>query len=359
MPPKKKIEDLQEQLNGQLATLEREESRLITSESYHTGFEASQIAKADSNPTTQKKSDTSAELLNPNSINSLKDNDGSQSSGTDGDVDEPSADADEIEPSKLGREFSKIELFNNKESHQFILSHPEILAEKESDALLIMAFNHALNMQDDDARRCTWQALLLQYCRALGPNGVNLFFERIRMPSQAQTVFMNDARDTFLRIKNRAKEVRKQRALEAETGGVETIQLHAINPESTLNINIPPKDSDDPEVIKARKLFDAFPPGFQRALESKNLDEVNGILGKMSAEEAEEIVGQLGEGGMLSLENEIIDATTEEGQKALKIMEELDRKRCEEGQNTTLNTTIGDEHVAEDELSAKYHNDPE
>ena len=47
--------------------------------------------------------------------------------------------------------------------------------------------------------------------------------------------------------------------------------------------------------IKARELFDAFPPGLQRALESGSLDEVNKVLGKMSVEEAEEIVGQLGE----------------------------------------------------------------
>ncbi|CCU81651.1 unnamed protein product [Blumeria hordei] len=347
----KKIEDLQEQLEVKLASLEKEESRLITSESYHTGFEVSQIAKPDSKPTTKKKSDSSAELLNPNS---LKEDDGSQSSGTDADVDEPLADGDEIEPSKLGREFSKIDISNPPESHRFILSHPEILAEKESDGLLIMAFNHALNMQDDEARQCTNQALLLQYCRALGPNGVDLFFKRIRMPGhQAQKVFLDDVKNTFLRIKTRAKEVRKQRALEAESGGVETIQLHAINPGSTLNMNIPPKDSDDPEIIKARKLFEAFPPGFQRALESGSLDEVNSILGKMSAEEAEEIVGQLGEGGMLSLENEIIDATTEEGQRALKNIEELDRNRCEEQQNISPDATI------DDELSAKYHNDPE
>ncbi len=48
---------------------------------------------------------------------------------------------------------------------------------------------------------------------------------------------------------------------------------------------------------------------------------MNKVLGKMSVDEAEEIVGQLGEGGMLSLEQQIIDATTEEGQAALKELE--------------------------------------
>lgn len=41
----------------------------------------------------------------------------------------------------------------------------------------------------------------------------------------------------------------------------------------------------------------------------------------MSVEEAEEIVEKLGEGGMLSLEEGIVDATTEEGRKKLEEIE--------------------------------------
>lgn len=39
----------------------------------------------------------------------------------------------------------------------------------------------------------------------------------------------------------------------------------------------------------------AFSPGLRRALQSGSLDEVNKVLGKMSVEEAEEIVGHLSE----------------------------------------------------------------
>ncbi|KAG9548026.1 hypothetical protein KCU97_g20543, partial [Aureobasidium melanogenum] len=39
-------------------------------------------------------------------------------------------------------------------------------------------------------------------------------------------------------------------------------------------------------------------------------------------DEAEQVVAQLGEGGMLSLEEGVIDATTEEGRKQ---MEEIER----------------------------------
>jgi len=40
----------------------------------------------------------------------------------------------------------------------------------------------------------------------------------------------------------------------------------------------------------------------------------------MSVEEAEEVVERLGEGGMLSLEEGVIDGTTEEGRERLKAL---------------------------------------
>jgi len=50
---------------------------------------------------------------------------------------------------------------------------------------------------------------------------------------------------------------------------------------------------------------------------------VNEVLGKMSVSEAEEVVEQLGEAGMLSLEQGVIDPTTKEGKARL---EELERE---------------------------------
>lgn len=85
---------------------------------------------------------------------------------------------------------------------------------------------------------------------------------------------------------------------------------------------MPAANSEDPTEIEVRKIFDAFPEDLQKALATESLDEVNKVLGKMSVEEAELVVEQLGNGGMLSLEEGIVDATTEEGQKKLKELEE-------------------------------------
>ena len=51
----------------------------------------------------------------------------------------------------------------------------------------------------------------------------------------------------------------------------------------------------------------------------------------MSVSEAEEVVEQLGEGGMLSLEEGVIDSTTEEGKERLKVLEREAREEKEIG----------------------------
>ena len=84
---------------------------------------------------------------------------------------------------------------------------------------------------------------------------------------------------------------------------------------------MPAADSGDAVERASRAVFDAFPPGLQRALESGSLERVNEVLGKMSVEEAEEVVEQLGEGGMLGLERGVIDGTTEEGRERLRELE--------------------------------------
>lgn len=160
-----------------------------------------------------------------------------------------------------------------------------------------------------------------------------MFFKRVTTKGhQAHTVYINDVNDTYSRIKNRAAELKKQEDEEDARGGVEQIQLHAVEPGTEIHINVPQAGSSDPVEIEARKMFDDFPPGLQRALESGSLDRVNEVLGKMAVDEAEQVVEKLGEGGMLSLQEGVIDATNEEGQQRLREIEEGERKRKELGE---------------------------
>ncbi|KAI9669575.1 MAG: hsp90 co-chaperone Cdc37 [Caeruleum heppii] len=326
-----KVSGLQQELEKKLADLEKEEGRKITSESIHTGFDRSSVAKSD--PATKPKNKPaeavkSVEVLNPGALNkrALTRND-SLESGAEADVEEAATegindDAD-IEPTELGKEFAKIRVGDYRASLQFITEHKGVVTERETDGLLVEAFNSQMAKKELYAKQCVHQALLLQYCRQLGPDGVGLFFKRITTKDhQAQRVFTDDVNTTYNRIKTRTAEIAAERAAEGpNAGGVEQIQLHAVEPGTSINIVIPQPNSEDEVEIQARKTFEMFPPGLQRALESGTLDEVNKVLGKMSVEEAEEVVGQLGEGGMLSLEEQIIDATTEEGQQKMKEIE--------------------------------------
>ena len=297
----KKVTDLQSGLHKKLTELEKEESRKITSEGIHTGFDSSHVNKSQpSTDTTSASSSSGAkagsssgpELLNPNFNAAASTKDAAGSSSEDDDDEEMNA-------SPTAREFAAIKTGFYRESLAFLSQHPEILTEKETDGLLVLAFDAQLQGRDDYARNCVHQALLLQYCRALGRDGVALFFKRITTPGhQAQGVFFKDVQDTYMKIKTRAREINAQRAkdeAEGNAGGVEQIQLHAVEPGTVINIRIPPTESEDPADKKGREIFEAFSPEMKKALETGSLDEVNKVLGNMKVDEAEDVVGKLGE----------------------------------------------------------------
>lgn len=149
----------------------------------------------------------------------------------------------------------------------------------------------------------------------------------------AQKVFLDDVNSTYARIRTRTAELAKERAANPKGAEqeVEQIQLHAVEPGTEIHINVPQPNSTDEVEQRARIIYEQFPPGLQRALASGSLERVNEVLGKMSVSEAEEVVERLGEGGMLSLEQGVIDGTTEEGQNRLKELEREAREGKEVG----------------------------
>ncbi|KAF5233491.1 hypothetical protein FANTH_12540 [Fusarium anthophilum] len=307
-----KVMDLQKQLVSKLEELQKEEGRKITSEGIHTGFDSSHVAK--SKP-EEKKDSTQVELLNPSFAET-------SSSSASGNQDVKVDDDSDIESSPAGKKFGTIKANDYAASLQFLSQNPQLLVERETDGLLVQAFDAALENKDELSRQLVHQALLLQYCRALGKDGVGLFFKRITTKGhQAQDVFYKDVQDTYMKIRTRSREILAERAKEGQGEGVEQIQLHAVEPGTVINIKVPSADSEDPEEQEARKIFESFKPEMRKALETGNLDEVNKVLGEMKIDEAEELVGLFGEANILSLEEEIIDATTEQGKQQLKEIE--------------------------------------
>jgi hypothetical protein len=194
-----KVQDLQKELQEKLAELEKEEGKKITSDSIHTGFDKSSVSKEQEKPKPATKPKAEAvEVLNPGSLNKKKliRSDSAQSSGADADVDEPTADAeenhdDDVEASPLGKEFAKIKPGDYKACLDFISQHREVVAEKETDGLLIEGFNAQMDGKAAYAKQCVHQALLLQYCRTLGRDGVGLFFKRYAPPSTPSVAYTN------------------------------------------------------------------------------------------------------------------------------------------------------------------------
>ena len=332
---KKKVLSLQKELVEKLTSLEKEEARKITSESIHTGFDSSFVSKEAAKSTTSKASSSkpkaeTVEVLNPGALDKQRPS-SAIDSGAEADIDEAPAKTendsdheDDVEASALAKKFAKLKPGDYRASLQFISENRAIVQEKETDGLLVEAFNSQLDGKNDYAKHCVHQALLLQYCRSLGPDGVGLFFKRITTQGhQAQKVFFDDVNSTYQRIKTRTREILAERAANppSDNAGVEQIQLHAVEPGTEIHINVPQPGSSDEIEIASREIFERFPPGLQRALESGSLDKVNEVLGKMSVEEAEEVVEQLGEGGMLSMEKGVIDGTTEEGKERLRELE--------------------------------------
>ncbi|RAL16116.1 Hsp90 co-chaperone CDC37 [Aspergillus homomorphus CBS 101889] len=325
---KDKVQGLQKELNQRLEQLEREERSKITSDQLHTGFDTSHIAKGgEAQGQGSSAQAETVELLNPNASAGSS----SQQAATAADDDDEDEDPENMKASDLAKRFAKIDRSDYRSLLQFISANPQIVAERETDGLLVEAFNNQMEGKDEYARQCVHQALLLQYCRSLGRDGISLFFKRITTANhQAGTLFRNDVNETYNKIKSRAAELSKDGSASNDPAGVEQIQLHAVDPNTKISIGIPSAESQDPVEVEARKVYESFSKEMQNALASESLDEVNKVLGKLSVEEAEEVVEKLGQFGMLSLEEGIVDATTEEGRKKLEEIEAENKREREE-----------------------------
>jgi cell division cycle protein 37 len=144
---------------------------------------------------------------------------------------------------------------------------------------------------------------------------------------KAAVVFFNDVLSTYVRIAERSKALNTN-AGGGDGAGEEQIQLVAEDPNTVISFEVP--DGPPPEKIELEgdladtmgveqvreilqnrwDIYQSFDDEFKQALQTKSLEEVNKVLGKMSVERAEEIVGQLDAANILNFESkEIRDET--------------------------------------------------
>lgn len=339
-----------------IKNLEAENSKKITSEGLREGFNFSSVKKIEpeapikesilkTHPSKEKKI-TTIETLNPESSKPTETHTQMTEQGYESDGEMSGEGLPEhIEPSKLGREFGSIEIGHYDECLRFIGKHSNIIRdETETDGLLIDAYYAQIKGESKKARQFIHQGLLLQFCRQLGRDGVSMFFHRIKDKSHKATqVFNQELESTYSRIKLRAEEARAEDEAAANAASdsnepVEQIQLHAVDPGTKIAINVPAANSSDAEGVEARAIFESFSPALQKALEKGKLEAINKVLGNMKVEEAEVVVDLLSRGGMLAIEEEILDATQPDFQmpERARLNKPIDEGYVEEEAGETL-----------------------
>ncbi|GAA5983108.1 hypothetical protein JCM10908_000158 [Rhodotorula pacifica] len=351
---RKRIEDRQVEIEKEKEEIDRESKKYITSEDIRTGWDSKTIvsstpsaqpkpvvpsSSSSSSSTAPKKTtttrETTVETLNSPAVQSAESARKQTAELGEGDSSDE-ADVPDLTPSALA--FSKLPSLDWPSTMRAISSDPSLLSEETGDALLVEAFSAAMKgtkAGEKRARECVEKALVGQYCRSLGRDGVALFFQRMTNENHAALrIFVDDIAKTTDRIVTRAKVVAAERAAKSQSGdnegegGVEQIQLVPASADQTITFEIPDGPpptkleitgegaSDlDPELVreflqKRWDIFESFPKNLKAALREKSLEKVNKVLGKMSVEEAEIVVEQLQEAGILSFEQSgIIDQT--------------------------------------------------
>jgi cell division cycle protein 37 len=298
---RQKLDDVLKDQFKQLEELREERSKHILSEDIHTGFDSTQITHKPKETEKKKQTKEQVEVLNPGaegpSSSTPPPPQQQQKSAAEAEED------DEVQASPDTLEFGKIAIGEYSKCYAYLTSHPNIISEQEKDGLMMEAFQQQLAGNEVSMRRIVHNALLIQYCHTLGPDGVRMFFSKINDKNHpAYNAFIKDVDFTVNHIKQRCEVISQERQDQQEN--VEQIQLHAVDPNTEIVVNVP--DSTNPD---AMAVYNSFSTEMRTAIESKQLDEINKVLAEMSVEDAEELVKKFDECGVLSVEEKIYDAT--------------------------------------------------
>ncbi|CAD6892600.1 unnamed protein product [Tilletia controversa] len=365
-----KLDTRQNDIDTQLTAIDEEESRKITTDGIREGWSSGHVSKVEAEPEpdvvkpkskVKKETVTSVETLNSPSASSSK------KASTDDNDDDDDDELPELTPTldawiELPTVLPNFPLtqsvlpasYNPAKSLdpapfevalKFLASHKRLITQRvakddgddqdPTDACLFEAFQAQMQGKADRARRCVEKGLMLQYCRKLGPDGVNLFFRRIMGGEpKAAVLYINDVFTTYTRIVERAAVLNDKHG--PSGGDVEQIQLVPEDENTVISFNVPsePPSVEDlkvdlpteeelaqaneqaraegrPEMpvltvadvhallTRRWEIFSGFKTDLQEALRTEKLVEVNKVLGEMDVVEAEEAVRLMDEANIL------------------------------------------------------------
>lgn len=285
---------------AELKKLEEEKKLHISSEDLHDGWNSTIVwdNKKSDEPKSEPKLTSSTGSLGKKETKITTLNSPSKAQ-TEPKVDDNGL--EELLPATI--EFSKIEIGNSESAFTFLSKHPYILREGQKDALLMTAFDAFFKNDPVQARRIIYNSTILQYCELLnrrGSDGVRKFFSQIAdKKSPVREGLEKEVESTFNHIQGRCKVLSSEQ--EEDQEGEEQIQLHAVDPNTTIEVSVPKEGTE------GRKIYDEFPANVKEAVSSGSLEEINKLLASLSVEEAEDLVNKFSSSGVLSVEEKIYD----------------------------------------------------
>ncbi|KAK9491719.1 Cdc37 N terminal kinase binding-domain-containing protein [Lipomyces doorenjongii] len=249
----KKLSELQDICVKKLTDLQNEETKHITSDDIHIGFDSTRVSKGtrpEPGPSTsvtgKGKQVQEIEVLNAPSVSSSENTQFEEPDAGDEADDEREASGEdkdeEYKISPIALEFAAIKMGDYQKCLEFIGKHPYIVSEEESDGILFEAFGKEMAGKHTAAKRHVHNALLLQYSARLGQDGVTVFFRKIMTPGHPSLgAFMQDVEYTYNHIKERSKvllEEQKSKTEEVE----EIINLEELSEKELADLGLTKED---------------------------------------------------------------------------------------------------------------------
>ncbi|KAJ3407201.1 hsp90 co-chaperone Cdc37 [Chytridiales sp. JEL 0842] len=306
----KEFEDREKSLHAEIAKEEAEKLAKMTSENIHEGFSKTVLSKeAPPKKTVTEKKTEIITLNNPEEAKKASAASSAESSSSKETAKERESakpedeDTDHYITDPAAEKFANMTDF--EESYKFLGANRHLLSSKYSDEILAQAFQLEMEGKGKKARQYIQQSLTIQYCEALGKDGVMLFFQRMANSThKAKETFMKDVADTYNRIHKRVKEIKKEEQEKEEEERRQGQARAAACLQEDGTYKLPLAEDATEEDIKRADVFSKIPPAFQKALLEQNVEEINEFLAGLTKEEAETMLAEVSAVGLISLQTE-------------------------------------------------------
>jgi cell division cycle protein 37 len=312
---RQKIETVLKQIDPRIQEFENEKHAHITSDDIHDAWNTSIINKVNKSDDLKSQEKLPEKSSSSNSTTTTIEN-----------LNSPSNKPIEKQPSKLIKDLDELELlketidFSNlatlKACGAFILEHPFIACSHQKDALLMKAFDYQLNDDEPRAIDIITKGILLQFCADLLENPPyphmpmdirlnyvkQLFSQLEKENAPGKNAYEQECARMIEHVRERCKIIKQEQDEEDKNKEqnddelVEQIQLRSVDPNSELIVTIPDEGSKEYEI------YNKLPEKMKVALKTGSLDEVNKVFATIPIDEAEEMLDQFNECGVIGIQ---------------------------------------------------------